>query len=290
MQLLKQEEILPYLEKFHYKDVFLNSIGEYDENFWKDYNIILPNADAGERLHLYADNRREFGRENKQEKMLRIIEKIRLDYSLFYFKSNISPTIAIMPGLPKILSVQEQACHYLGLSSSLQYEVFDQFIVGLENKGSFSSKQFSGNWLTFAYETNLNPHKQPIYVSPAFKAGYVKQRLFMESFPQEGETKINGKTFDSKKVDAFYEARGFSLAPSITITMEKSKSWRYFVSATYPFQILPTQGLFLREKEFFLTRKSTFVKEGKHGLHFEDSSKSLFSNSLEFAAGVVWKF
>lgn len=286
----EQKESLPYLEKFHYKDVFLNSIGEYDKDFWKDYNIILPNADAGENHLILTENTKELGRENKQEKMLRIIKKIRLDYSLFYFKSNLSPTVATMPGLPKALGIQEQAYHYLGLSTRLQYEIYDQFIVGLENQASFSNKRFSSNWLTFAYEANLNPHRRPIYVSPAFKAGYIKQRLFLESFSQEGETKINGKTFDSKKVDAFYETRGFSIAPSITIAIEKSKSWRYFVSATYPFQIHPTQGLFLREKELFLTRKSTFVKEGKQGLRFGESNKSPFNNNLEFAAGIVWKF
>lgn len=284
----EQNEALPYLEKFHYKDVFLNSLGEYDEHFWKDYNIILP--DVSENHLILTENTKELGSENKQEKMLKIIKKIRLDYSLFYFKSNLSSTVATMPGLPKALSIQEQAYHYLGLSTRLQYEIYDQFIVGLENQASFSNKRFSGNWLTFAYEANINPRRRPIYVSPAFKAGYVKQRLFLESFSQESETEINGKNFDSKKIDAFYETRGFSIAPSITIAIEKSKSWRYFVSATYPFQIHPTQGLFLREKEFFLTRKSTFVKEGKQGLHFGESNKSQFNNNLEFAAGIVWKF
>lgn len=50
------------------------------------------------------------------------------------------------------------------------------------------------------------------------------------------------------------------------------------------------EGLYLREKEFFMTRKSTYVKEGEYRLTFENDVQSTFHNSLVFSGGITLTF
>lgn len=280
---------IPYPERTQYRDIFIESFDEYDPGFWEGYNVVVNDAAI---QNIPPENWGVQNRKTKTDRLIEVISRIKLNYGVSYFRSDIPGTVLnfSQPDIELSANTGSTSLHTFGLTSRISYELNNHWIIGIENIGSLSAKRFSGNWLTLVWEKNLLPSGRPLYLNLGIKTGYFKHRYSLAEYENENGFSIGRKKFNADRVDVYFESRAFDVSPVATLLLEKSNGIRFFGEVSYSYAFAEKQGLYFREKNTFF--KTTGFLENPSSEPFVQTSDKVqyFKNNLVFTAGCVFTF
>lgn len=292
-------EKIPYLDRIHFGDILLQKTGEYNPNFWKDYNIVTADAEVDSLFSLsvkLADREKSSQTSTgKARKITNTIFRLSFSYELAYIPLHIQNCAYDLNVTDINISGNSgnQMISTYGIVSAIYYRLKKDFSLGIKITDGFTKSRVKSVDLAILKDININPAGRPIYITPGLQAGYLTIRHFQKEYSFENSFNIN-KKFDSGKMDIYLQATGLRVQPTISIGIEKNHRWQFMLTAGYNIMLTYQQGLFLDETDqFFLRQKKAFVKafvkDGRHGLTIHDNRRLLRSN-LNFAIGVRLRF
>jgi hypothetical protein len=281
-------EKIPYIERFQYNYVLVDSANSNDDNFWDRYNVV-PTPYVQQRISIQKlqANKSDTGM-GRSIGSRPLINRFSASMSVFTYRtkySNLNVDFS-QPTIQLRREIEAAPHYYFGLTSSLQYNASERFVVGLENSSAFDGN-FSLISLEFGLKNNLAPGKRPVYLDPSITLGLGRHRIPISNFNNPGKVELKNKTFDSDEINVFYQSQGNFVTPSLSLMLEKSATTLFFIGAYYRFYFETQAGLFLREKESILMRKSTFLKNGTEGVNLQSNSRATFSNGMGIRFGLV---
>ncbi|MEO9870424.1 carboxypeptidase-like regulatory domain-containing protein [Ekhidna sp.] len=263
------EEKIPYLERIHRSDVFLDNVGEYDSSFWKGYTIIIPNEGI-EKLFRKADLPESVSTVDSTEISKPDNNKaIRSHFEISYIPIDVSQAGVSFSNDALDFSSNENATsdYSINFVWGLDLEIRENFWVGIRTNTTFRDRQYSSLDFVVTRDFNLNPNGRPILISPKLIIGHQWVNHSIGSVEHESNYKINGKKFDSGKTNLYLHERGFHLSPTISLGLEKNQVVKYFLSfGTNVFLKRSTGVVFNEDDQFFLTKKNEFLIEGGENL------------------------
>ena len=292
----EEAEEIPYPERIQYHDFLLYKTGQYDSNFWKHYNIIIPNnkvdslfQSAGEQV----SEKQETGKKMiKVRKRMALLSRFQLSYEVAYYNLALRDhTIDYAnPAIEISRRGEARPGSSMGLSTGIHFMLTPSYKIGVKSIYSFSENKVRGYDLELSKVYNINPRGQPILLSPAVQVGHQALGYFLGNFRSENTFTINSKEFDSGDTDVFLWVRGIRIQPTISLGIEKSKSLQLFFTAGYNFMLRDNKGLFFEEQgQFFLRRRSAFLDNLDEGLRIT-SGRELLKNEIVLSFGACLKF
>ncbi|WP_298793350.1 carboxypeptidase-like regulatory domain-containing protein [uncultured Allomuricauda sp.] len=285
------KDVIPYTDKLQYGDILLNKSKQYELGFWSGYNIIIPNQKT-ESLFKSMDylNKKNDKRKNKFVDFL-----LRIDHDISIIGTWITMNTNTITFNNPSLVVQENLTsskeYVTGLSYSLMYEIKPNIFLGYANESKISKTGTTSHDVSIANRFNLNPNGRPIFIYPSVNFGYQKLDFLIGSYSRTGDLIVNGKSFDTAKLDVFLSQKNYRLNPNISLGIEKSRRFLFKISIGHNFQFNEKKGVFFREKDgFFALRKSTFLNNGKENLSINPSNNDLLQNNINIKTGIVFSF
>ena len=292
----KKAEEIPYPERIQYRDILLYETGQYDSNFWKHYNIIIPNRKVDSLFQSAGEQVIEkLGREEKMvktRKTMALLSKFQLSYEIAYYDLALQDhTIDYAnPAIEISRRGEARSRSSIGLSTGIHFMLTRSYKIGVKSIYSFSEHKVRGYDLELSKVYNINPRGQPILLSPAVQVGHQALGYFLGNFRSENTFTINSKEFDSGDTDVFLWVRGLRVQPTISLGIEKSKRLQLFFTAGYNFMLRDNKGLFFEEQgQFFLRRRSAFLDNLDEGLRIT-SGRELLKNEIVLSFGASLKF
>lgn len=279
-------EDIPYAQRIHYGAILLSKNVIYDAEFWKGYNIILPDPKT-EKAFEEVGNQRE-SEEKKKLDFFDIIRKLRTGLTIEYSPIALNPYVISFSNDQINIFQSNNALQTNAISvvSIIQYQLNKNFHLGLNSSTHFSNPSNSTIDLQLIKEINLNPKGRPFFISPGISVGYQQISTSLGNFKSNNDFRISGKTFDSGSTNISLQQRGFRLLPTMAVGIEKSHRIQYFISAGFNIQLNQKTGLHFDETDqFFLKQKKTFLKNGNEGLSI-NSPDPLFKNTWNLSFGV----
>ncbi len=292
----KKAEEIPYPERIQYRDILLYKTGQYDSNFWKQYNIIIPNnkvdslfQSAGEQV----SEKQETGKKMvKIRKRMAFLSRFQLSYEVAYYNLALRDhTIDYAnPAIEISRRGEARPGSSMGLSTGIHFMLTPSYKIGVKSIYSFSENKVRGYDLELSKAYNINPRGQPILLSPAVQVGHQALGYFLGNFRSENTFTINSKEFDSGDTDVFLWVRGIRIQPTISLGIEKSKRLQLFITAGYNFMLRDNNGLFFEEQgQFFLRQKSAFLDNLNEGLRIT-TGREVLKNEIVLSFGACIKF
>ncbi len=156
---IKEDPIsIPYSDQLQYRDVFLENTGEYDNAFWENYNIVVPEP----KIEILFENSQRVETPNKSA-LREFFRKTRGSFSAFITGAEILPmSINYSNDNFTINSdLKQQSYCYGGLSSSIEYEVTPQLFIGFENRGAFGKNKHEAYALKIGWQEEFNITARP---------------------------------------------------------------------------------------------------------------------------------
>ena len=276
---------LPYNQTVLFRDPFLMSTGNYDPNFWKDYQTLssTPLIDSLFKRPIPTVKRR-----SKMEKVLNFLRKMDFTYGITYASSNLN-TIDIQYNHPAITlnsSLKGSTISSYNLASDISFNINPSFSISYTSISSIEQRKFSSNGLRLNYKRNLvSPEKHPFYV--ALGLGVYSQRWgkSLGTVRLKNDFTLNKKKFDSERMRVFFERRSIQWGASFDLRYELNKGLRFVAGVEFRSELSGKRGVYFREKQFILKRRATFVRADSNELTIASDKVSLISTLL-FSIGV----
>ncbi len=283
---------IPYIERFQYEDIFLENAGVYDSIFWKNYNIILPDANTEEFFKSQPTPAPEEEKQIERRRFTDIVKRFRSSIAVNYIPMQIRNYTINFSNSE--FSINESAntinTRTISLASSIQYELRNSLFIGMTSAFTLTDPSNSLLDIQVLKEININPKGRPILLSPGIALGYQQNAKKIGSFESDSNYRINGRKFDSGNTDISLQQERLRAFPSLTLGIEKSHRLQYFISAGYNISINEKTGLYFDETDqFFLKQKSAFLENGKEGLNITYDG-TLFENRWVFSLGLYLSF
>lgn len=285
-------EYIPYLDRIQSGEILLQKTGEHDPDFWKDYNISIPDTKADSLFRLsekFANPKTSLqASTGKSQKIIKALFRLSFSYELIYTPLHVQNYTYDLnvSNINVSGNSGNQMISTYGIVSGIYYRLKRDFSLGIKTTDAFTKSRMKSIDLAIFKDININPAGRPVYITPGLQAGHLTIRHFQKEFSFENSFNINSKKFDSGKMDIYLQATGLRVLPTISIGMEKSHRWQFMLTAGYNMMLTYQHGLSLDETdEFFLKQKKTFVKDERHGLTIHNNRR-LLRNSLNLSIGV----
>ena len=282
----KFEEI-PYQERSQYRDVFLDHTGEYDPDFWKNYNVIVPDPLTEELFRKQEDS--QVGQSVKKQKVrfIDIARRINTAFGLSVNPVEANSHTTSFSNSEIVLNDSETGgtSSGIGMFSSIEYAFNPGFYIGYETTNSFKKKEYNSIFITLRKEFNLSRQRRPFFLSLGLSSGWQTISNHLGNFSFQNAFELDGKEFDSKRVDVFVQSRSFDFRPALTLEIEKSRTWHFFIRGYLNFPITTRTGLFFAETDqFFLKRKRKFLENDSNNVTV--STSNVFENDWALSFGI----
>ncbi|APY11045.1 hypothetical protein BWZ22_07225 [Seonamhaeicola sp. S2-3] len=274
---------MAYSDKFQYSDILLNKEKVYKPNFWRNYNIILPNK---KYENLFKSN--NFKTISKQKKWLNFLLKLKREIALSCSTINVSSYNLLFENSSLNLqeTINSSNRNIYGLSYSLLYEFKPNFYLGYLGEAKIFKSGISSHNLSFQRQIKINPKRRPIFLTPSMNFGHQQLDYFLGTFNTKENLNVNGKSLNNGKTSVFLSQRNFRLQPNFALSIEKNRRLNFLFSIGYNIPISKKEGLLFQEKEgFFLFRKKQFIKNNRESLTINYNG-NLLENKFSLNAGV----
>ncbi|MBC6401976.1 MAG: hypothetical protein GDA42_13115 [Ekhidna sp.] len=177
-----------------------------------------------------------------------------------------------------------------GFSSFLLYEFKPNTFIGLVLENPATKTGITSYDLAVSKDFNLNSNGRPIEISPGLRVGYQLITQLINTYKTESDYSINGKSFDSGKINVFLTQKHIHLHPNLTFSIEKSHRLNFFTSINYSFSFNRQIGLTFVEKDKFLFRKKQFLRNGDEGLTINGNDNDILNSGINVNAGIFFHF
>lgn len=274
-------EKIPYLERIHHNDAFINSVGAYDSSFWDNYTIIIPDQGIDSLFRKSPPDISSPDIEFQQAVETSDAKRFRSYFELSYIPIDVNSALlsfsneAISFGYNENAKTDFSFNYIFGLSMEVRKNLW----AGIRFNNTLSDRKYNSIDFEITKDINLNPNGRPILVSPKLVVGHQWLNHPIGSVDHAEDYTVNGKEFDSGKTNLYLHERGFHLSPMISLGLEKNQVVRYFLSfGTNLFLTRSTGVMFNEDDQFFLTKKNEFLKEGEGNLNLATDGSLLSVN------------
>lgn len=249
---------IPYANRLGFSEIVLQKVGQYDSAFWQGDNIIQPDANLKAAMRT-NELRSPDGEKTKREKFIEVFQRFRINYGIGLSQSYSSSGNIQFDDLTVNPTFQNGRKDIPTFQQGVSYELSNNFMIGMEALTSFKERRLGELLMTLAWEKNLTPKSRPLYISFILKSGIRRAYNFLETVDNPNPVKLEGKDFDSKRIDVYRGVRSASVIPTVRLSFEVSKRVRPYVSFGREYLFAVNQGLLLVEDDSFFKRKQAFV-------------------------------
>ncbi len=308
---------LDYQNRIQYTDIFLDKIDTFDQNFWRNNNIIsntnnfqkqFINKKLNQQIQKtdfkppqVIKNTKVSRKYESFQKRLTILSKFSGDFSLFlaplypekdrillrYSNSNFE--INTEKRFPNPL-------YLVGLSSTIFYDFSSNWFISLNTKSTFPNKnKFEDLSLGLGYNLNLSRKNRPFHIRPSIALAYTNLRMSLGTFDNSQKLTINKKTFDAQRIAIHLVQRRLVFQPRLALAWELSHRWDLVGEAVYFMPLKQYDGILFQEKSgFFLTRKKTNKALNDNDIFLTNANEELTElpvrQNVYFSIGFLFKF
>lgn len=285
---------IPYIDRIQIGDAYVDVTGTYNNDFWNNYNIILP-ADSSEflfknKLNTHAQTRSS--KKNTKKIIYNILSKMKLGYGFTVQNMEIRDySFSYTNTLLEIQHAENSSEQFIwGFSSFFLYEFKPNTFIGLITESPITKSGITSYDLSISKDFNLNPNGRPIKIFPGLRFGYQKFDQFITHYSTDLEYQVNGKSFDSGKTAIFLTQQQIHFQPNMMFSIEKSSRISFYTSINYNLPFDRRIGLTFKEKNEFLFRKKQFLENGNEGLTINNADDVLLNSRINFNVGIFLTF
>ncbi len=232
-------EKFEYADKIQFNDIFLTKNDAYNENFWKDYNIIPETKDYKEILidTTYQLNIKKQQKTTNLSFDLNNSLKDKKPNKRFRLSYSISPTL-IKSSANQIAIQYTNETGSFGFNEQMnvnatqiawssgfgiEYDIYKNFYANLNFQFGFSKLKYNFTELSLGYRFPLHKEKKrPMYLYFENTFAFANLIKRVKDFDNTSATKIEVEaiTFDKDKVQFELQNRQFVIKPKIGFLLE----------------------------------------------------------------------
>lgn len=300
---------IPYSEQISYTDIFLDKSTEYDNSFWKDYNVIEQDSLDKQKIKLfYSNNESKKLLTTKQEVkpstrdiILKIASKINFSYGISYIPLNSKGANYNLRYLDnsnnEIFSINKNIDPFEQsyiIETEIQYKITKNWLLDLNSLSPLNKNSYMAGYdLGITYRTPLKQRGKPIFINASL---YFSNNGFYKKLDDinndYGDFKINNKKINADKLTVFIGDNYLGIKPKITISRRIGRFIELTFNAAYLFDCNHKEQILVEEKSgFFLTRKTakTDIKNSNINLLIDNNktyNNQIYFNKYYFGIGL----
>ncbi len=291
---------ISYDERFQYRDFFIEEANNLDPAFWENFNILKEN-DFIRQIQDRELNAKSLSTDyspainNSEAVTIKRRIKYSVDLGLLsifpgYSGANVNLTTNDFNTSAVIKSPDPVI---MGLYSSLDIQLKNDFILGLGSTGTFGKLAFDNISLGIGHTISTKIGTRPFYVINSVGFSYNNLRLPLGEI--EVPLTIKGKKLDND-IDVRMQKIYYSIQPSVKLWLELTHKWNFFVTANFLLNVNTQDRILFKEKDgFFLTRKSASLKTTDSSLDFSVNGVAaqtvpISINPIFLCTGITFKY
>jgi CarboxypepD_reg-like domain len=294
---IKKDSIspIPFGQQFDYTDILSIKADNYDQSYWKDYNILQESKVLTSQTNmLYQKDQamqqltKVYNRElTKDEKILLFLKRFTFDggaayspmtyrggqHRIFYgiadgeIPASGDPATTI-PHAEKTVSSQFFA---LSFKDGIRFELTKKLsIFSALSTAIYGMAQIQYD-LGLTYRLPLAQSGRWIFLDLGLAASTVSSKMDICSMSNpNGSIQIGGKTLKSKSIDVKAGKSGMGFKPVANLSVRMGKKYELFTEGTYFLPLLLKRDYvqFKEASGFFLSRKSSKIKWNDPDMNF----------------------
>lgn len=260
---------IPFNQQFDYTDILSIEAANYDQSYWKDYNVLQESNSLNTQTNLLyqkeqamAQLAKTYNTElSRQEKVLLFLKRFRFDGGIAYDPINLlGGNYTVYIDQSNAQGNKNVASKHFGLSTvdGIRFELTKQVALFTTLSAALygvSQVQLDAGVL---YRHTLFPSGRWIFLDLGLAASQRSSKTDLCTILNRDENvRIDGKTFDSKNIDVKAGKSGFGVKPVASLAVRMGKKYELFTEGSY-FLPLLFKREYLQFKEsdgFFLNRK-----------------------------------
>ena len=300
---LEEFQKVDYSSQLQFVDVFLANTGDYDADFWRNYNIVLPSKEEEAQFAKHdpysvpssIDSQKKVV--NQRLKMLKQISKLKFGFGVFMQSGTITNTILNYTNSTSIIAetVLDSDFFYYGLSSTIEYYFSPSFFIGLDNRASLAGNKYSSISFKSGYNLTFSAIGRPLCINFSGNVGYYSYAYALGKYDVSKALEVNNRAFDSGEVEVSVESRRWAVEPTIRVSLEMNHRLSLFAESGWNLPFSITDGLHFKEKgQSFWKTKQAFVKLPHPTISLSDGTSELTEIPLKtnfmLNAGVLIHF
>lgn len=289
---------IPYDEQINEGAVFSDYATNYNQSFWKDYNILYHDSLLSKSIKTqYSDTVSEgilSKKYNNQKKERN--DKIIKVLSNFIFDIQLSVQKMIFP-YNTLQTVYQPDNNYfisgnMSVNPAVQYSLYwgigyyftkrlsSTFASGLSfNKNLNESVKFG-----FSYDFVMKNIGRKILLSLGVNYFYSNFGYFQGTYSTNSNFTISSKKINSDKINLFTGKNTQGLSPEFALKVKIKPRMQLFLSYNYSFPIKTNDYLYVKENSgFILTRKKANLELNDRAIEYFENSEAKKYTSISLS-------
>ena len=282
---------IPFSQQFDYTDILSIEADNYDQSYWKDYNILQESNMMSTQANLLYQKEQAMKQLTKvynteltaQEKTLLFLKRFTFDGGIAFHP------ISYRGGMHHIFLNGNVASanvsvpsKYFGISTmdGIRFELTKQFTIF----STISAALYGIDQIQFdlgtSYRLSLAPSGRWIFLDLGLAASTVNSKVDICSMDNPDKNlRINNKTFDSNTIDVKAGKSGMGIKPVVGLAVRMGKKYELFADGSYflPFLLKKNYVQFKEADGSIFSRKSTKVDWNDPNMNFYVGSDRITS-------------
>jgi len=234
---------IPFSQQFDYTDILSIEADNYDQSYWKDYNVLQETKTLNTQTNLLYQKEeamkqltKVYNRElTQEEKTLLFLKRFTFDGGLAYHP------ISYKGGMHTISygaanANKSVSSKYFGLSTmdGIRFELTKQFtIFSTLSAALYGIEQIQYD-LGMSYRMSLAPSGRWVFLDLGFAASGSNTKIDICSLTNtDPNLRIGGKTFDSKTINVKAGKSGYGFRPVVGLAVRMGKKYELFMDGSY---------------------------------------------------------
>jgi hypothetical protein len=288
---------IPYDRQFDYTDILSIKADNYDEGFWKDYNILQESQLQTKQTQLLYGKEKAIEQLTKvyntelteQERVLLFLKRFTFDGGLSYHPlQNIRGRYVIGYGTDPLTlqnppTGEQQQSLSFGISTTdgLRFQLNKKWsLFGNVSTALYGLDQLQASF-GINYRTPLFPSGRWIFLDLGFGPDIATSRERLGTLDiSGGSLTIGNKTLEGSTLAVSTGQNMFGAIGKIGVAIRMGKQYELFAEGNYQLHLLKDTYVQFKEKEgFFLTRSKSNVDWNDSNLYFwlDEHNQGTFS-------------
>ncbi|MCK9312265.1 MAG: carboxypeptidase-like regulatory domain-containing protein [Bacteroidales bacterium] len=279
---------IPFNEQFDYTDILSIEADNYDQTYWKDYNILQESNVMSTQTDLLYQKEaamqqltKVYNKElTEQEKALLFLKRFTFDGGIAFhpisYKGGMHHIAYGIDNGNADISVPSK---YFGISTmdGIRFELNKQYtLFSTISAALYGIDQIQFD-LGMSYRISLFPSGRWFFLDLGLAASTANTKVDICSITNTNENlQIDGKTFDSEKINVKAGKSGSGVKPVIGLAVRMGKRYELFMDGSY---FLPF--LFKREYVQFKEAEGGFFSKKSAKVDWNDPNLLFYVNNMQ---------
>lgn len=243
---------IPFNRQFDYTDILSIKAENYDQSYWKDYNILQESKMMNKQTNLIYDKEqateqltRVYNKElTQEEKILLFLKRFTFEGGISYHPFNYTSGLHLIAygtdplpanNDPNVLLGKDVKSNNFGLSTmdGIRFELNKNFsLFGTISTALYGMEQVQGD-LGINYRLSVFPRGRWVFLDLGIAGSAVNSKFSVTSISNpENNLIINGKTFDSRTINVKAGNTGAGAKGFVGISVRMGKKYELFVDGS----------------------------------------------------------